>query len=586
MSSRLRAAAAALLFCSASLPATAQIESGGLGDISPWTASFLERGEDGLGRDLWSNSDPEYLIALFEHIDVSRLSPAETSLLSLALRSPAQAPEGDLANMLQAERIRLLLALGERRAAASLASQTGDEIEGINPDVILSDNRLARGEVDVVCAQANVTGDGRFWSELRALCTLKNGEEASAELAIEIAGQQEGAEPWFTEAAVSVLADLDPEDRPAARYGSGLEMAMSEMAGLEPDGESLSLARPDLALLIAEDEGRPLALRLAAAGIAAEAGLISGEQHRALYEALIEEEDFEPETPVEAAFVLLAREPEPEPEPVSEIAAGPAGPVDLRAMTDDWSEPIEPEDLEETEGASEEEEGPSLIAQQALAVKYALARSASDAVSFSVTARLFEEALDTLPAGEDTADSAIVFAAAALASGDLGLTMTWLDAIPEDAEDATHFEAALLEGYALLFGDRREASDLEPLVSRLLETGYEENQRQAALRLFSVWSGFDVPMPVMARSALTQSQIEAPPVEPGILLGISSAERAGASGEALLTILTQTDGQIESLSGPSLAVLLDTLKQMGAGEAALALALDTGELWTLAAERN
>ena len=122
------------------------------------------------------------------------------------------------------------------------------------------------------------------------------------------AGQQEGAEPWFTNVALSVMAD--EEERPAARYGSGLEIAVSDYAGLEPDAESLSPDRPDLAALIAADETRPLALRIAAAGLAAEAGELPGETHRALYRQLVTGEDFEPSNAVEAAFVVLAKEAE------------------------------------------------------------------------------------------------------------------------------------------------------------------------------------------------------------------------------------------------------------------------------------
>ena len=92
MSSRFRKVAIGLTSLLMAAPAIAQIESSGLGDLDAWGASFLERGESRFGSGLWSNSDPEYLLALFERIDVSALSTAEKELLSRALRSPASAP--------------------------------------------------------------------------------------------------------------------------------------------------------------------------------------------------------------------------------------------------------------------------------------------------------------------------------------------------------------------------------------------------------------------------------------------------------------------------------------------------------------
>ena len=80
MSSRFRALALGLGAVLMVLPGQAQIESSGLGDVDPWGANFLERGESGFGQGLWSSSDPEYLIALFEHMDVSLMSESEKAL--------------------------------------------------------------------------------------------------------------------------------------------------------------------------------------------------------------------------------------------------------------------------------------------------------------------------------------------------------------------------------------------------------------------------------------------------------------------------------------------------------------------------
>ncbi|WP_084399302.1 hypothetical protein [Henriciella aquimarina] len=583
MPSRRQVALISLALAGLALPATAQIQSSGLGDLNAWGASYLERGEAPLQDGLWTGSDPEYLLALMERIDVSVLSPAERALLSRALRSPATAPEGDLADALQQERLRLLVALGERSAAARLGEQMEERPEGTDPDIIRSDARLARGELEVVCAQKQTTGEGLFWAELRALCALSNQEPADFQ--IEIASEQEGADPWFANTAFAVLAEQ--EDRPAARYGSGLELALSDLGNLEPDEESLSAERPGLAAQIARDENRRLALRMAAADLAARAGELSGETHRNLYDTLISAEEFEPSNAVEAAFVVLAKAPEPEAAPAAMTASRPEGPVDLRSMSEDWIEPVRPDDLSEDALEPEGVDEVSLAEEQALAVAQALREAASGPADFAARARLFEAALDSIPARADTATQARLFAAAALSARNVSLADKWLNALePETLDDKARFEMALLEGYASILGGERREADAGDIAGVLVERAIEPAQQAAALRLFALWSGFDMPVPVNARMALAQADMAAGSIGPGLLAAIDAAGRNGAGAEALLTILTQTDGDVAALSGQELATVLRTLRELKADEDAKALAFEAGQLWTLAADNE
>lgn len=578
MSSRPGRLASALCALILALPAAAQVQSSGLDDLNPWSASLLERSERGLDSSLWSNSDSEYLLALMERLDVSELSRAERDLLSLALRSPADPPGGEMGAAVQAERLRLLAALNERRAAITLARQAEETPDGFDAEAMLADDRLARGEFEIVCQQRDGAADGRFWAELRAMCALAEDDLGSAELAIEIAAQQEGADPWVTETAIAVLGDLD--ERPAARYGSGLQLALSDYAGLDPDAGSLSPARPDLAARIAKDEERPLALRVAAANLAARAGELSSARHREIYEALISQEDFEPETALEAALVVLAKEPEPsEPEELPGLEDPADGPRDLRAMNEDWIEPVRPDDVDEDALEPSMVDEVSLVEEQALALGEALRQAAEDPADFAATSRLFYEALQALPANEDSAQGGLVFAAAALAAGNGELATHWLDAMDADTlSEAERVDAALLRGYALMLRSADPVERLDAVARDLLELAIEPGQQRSTYRLFSVWAGMNMPVPVTARSALAQGDLEARRIPSGMLAAIETAEAAGASGEALLTLLTQTDGAIHQLSGTDLASVLATLREMGAGDEATALALEAGRI--------
>ncbi|WP_300377805.1 hypothetical protein [Henriciella sp.] len=565
------------------LPGAAQIESSGLGDVSAWGVSYLDRSEEDFGRGLWTGSDIGYLLDLMEGIDVTSLSLPEKQLLSRALRAPSSAPDtaGSEDKAFQAARVEALLALGERRAAASLADQANVSLDGVNPDIILSDERLVEGEREVVCAQMNTSGEGRFWSELRAICALEASRDGVAELAIEIAGQQEGASPWFGNVGFAVLGEQ--EEKPAARYGSGIELALSDLAELEPDEDSISEARPDIAARIARNDERPLNLRLAAAGIAARADMLSPDTHRELYRAQVSEAGFEPSNDIEAAFAVLAKEPEPEMLEY-DLPSRANGPVDLRSSREDWIGPVRPGDLDENVSEAGRDDEISLAEEQSLAVSQAL-RTVESHDEFAARARLFEAALEEIPADDDTAGSAFIFAAAAMETGNISLTDKWLDVTdPEALEEADRFRFALLEGYASVFGGERRDVEPDEFAGTLIEMGVEPAQEAAALTLFSVWAGLDMPVPASARAALARSDRGARRIDAGMLAAIEAAERNGATGEALLGILSQTNGAPGELSGADLSTLLWSLQRMDALRDAKALALEAAGLWRLAAQ--
>ncbi|MEM8617366.1 MAG: hypothetical protein AAGF20_10570, partial [Pseudomonadota bacterium] len=109
---------AALCVCTA---AQAQVKSEGMGDISAWGARYLNTGEPEFPPDVWSRSDDETLLDLMQQARTLRISPAERQLLRRVVLSPATAPRGDKAEALLSQRARLMLALGEARAAAALA---------------------------------------------------------------------------------------------------------------------------------------------------------------------------------------------------------------------------------------------------------------------------------------------------------------------------------------------------------------------------------------------------------------------------------------------------------------------------------
>lgn len=561
-------------------PVSGQIQSAGLDDVDSWGVSFLERGEPGFSERLWLGSDNAHLVRLLGELDVSAMTDAEKKLLSRAMRSPAASPEGDEAEALTQARLDLLMALGQKTAAATLARQIDEVPEDFDGDAVLSDVRLANGELEVVCRQMDPTGEGAFWSQLRALCMFEAEDYGSAELATEIAAQQEGVEPWFSETAIALIGER--EDRPEARYGSGLDYAMSQLAGLEITAETIESATPEIAAQLAQDEDLDFELRVLAAHKAAKAGKLSPADHRGLYKALISQPDYQPESAIEAAFMVFARKPDPKPAAIT-TTTGASGPRDLRSMNEDWIEPVRPDDVDEDALEAEAVDEVSLEEEQALALAEALRQAAESREEFAMTARLFEPELARLEVNEDTEAGALIFAAASLASGNEKGAVRWLGGLDSEAlPDAEAFDAALLRGHALILAGQRPEDMLQEVADTLIETGIEPRQQEQALRLFSLWSGFDIVVPVSARMALAEGELETRRIPSGRLAAIDAAERAGAPGEALFSILAETAGKPQALSGADLQTVMQVLRRIDAGDEAELLALETGQLWELA----
>lgn len=567
-----RAAASAILAALLISPAGAQIRSSGLGDVNAWSTNLLERGEGAVSDRIWASSDGEYLISLMQSLDVASMSEAERELLSRALRSPSVAPRNEDGDALQLERLKLLSALDERRAVAMLARQVDELPDGVDPDAIIADDRLAAGELSLVCSQMDAAATGKFWSELRIVCALNGGSMAEAELALELAAGEDGADPWVTESAIAIIAEA--EERPEARLGSGLQSAFSTMAELEVEAEALQAARPDLAARFAGDRRNPLRQRIVAGHRAVNAGLFEVERLRSLYVDLVSDPDFEAESEAEAAFAVLRERPEPPRRPELEsLRVGPQN------GSDGLWPPIEVEDLAGEDGAEAEDTRP-LAERQASAVAKALEAARTANSGFGTMAQLFYNDLKSMPTDSASQGEAMTFARAALAAGNGGLTLYWLDAAEDAADgDPLGSQAELMRGYALLLERGRDRGAIEDITSALLSADAGSSARAAALDLFAVWAGFDVSLPVEARQALVQQAPASQSRAGSALVGLEAASRSGAHGEAILVLLGLTGGDPSALDPAALQAVIGVLRRLGADEDARALALEVGGFW-------
>lgn len=281
--------------------ASAQIESDSMGDLSAWGQRYLSSEEPEFPISLWRNSSDEVLLSLLQSVQTADLGPAERRLLRRIVLSPATRPRGELAEALLAERARLMLELGEARAAAALAPQLKQDARGLDAETLAVDLDLASGQEASACAELNGEfKQGDYWLKLRAVCAVLRDNYSGAQLAIEFAERQGVDDEWLIEAIFAAAGDAP--NPPGARFDSGLNIALSSKAAFDTTDVTLAEGRPDLAAAAARRPGVPDELRVRLAEIASELDLITAEDRRDILFARLSGEDYIAASEIEQAL--------------------------------------------------------------------------------------------------------------------------------------------------------------------------------------------------------------------------------------------------------------------------------------------
>lgn len=522
-------AAAALAFAGA---AFAQVEEGGLGGIDPWGIGYLEPDETALPTGMWQASRADDLLPLMRQTRTRNLTPAERQLLRRVVLTPASPPDGAGDQELLAERARLIYELGEAEAAADLLGRLETSPRGLDAESVSADLQLALGNERSACSRLlGRPREGGYWARLRAVCAALQDDMAGAELAVELAEAQGVSDPWLFSAVFSASGDI--KDKPLARLDSGINLAISTKAGLEPPLNAVVASRPDLAAAMATRRSLPIELRVAAAGVAAEAGLLDAGTHRSIYAERVASEAFEPANPIEVAM---------------QAVMVPQTPTEARARM----------------------------------VGAALRASSGNPARFAAASRLFEPDLARMPLGPATAREALTFAAAKLALDQPGNAGIWTaGAEVEGAPAPDAFKVALLDALIILGGGDRAPASVEAVSARLVEAATGAGQKGQAARVFALWTAFDIAPPAAARALMAS---ERPAVNPAgwRMLAIKAAADAGAAGEAILGVLQQSRGDPANLNALDAVIAVEALQAADARDAARRLALEASGYWQLA----
>lgn len=400
MSSKWRIGLTALGAALLSAVSHAQVASEGMDDISAWGERYLSSSEPDFPSNLWTGSDNALLLTLLRSLETSDLTTAERSLLRRVVLSPAQKATGPQTEELLAERARLMLELGEARAAAALAPRLEPGALGLEAEALAVDLDLASGLDASACARlVQPVSDSIYWLQLRAVCAVLRGNNSGAELAIEVASSRGLEDAWFIEAVFAAAGDVPTP--PKARYDSGLSITLSLEAGLDTTELEPSETRPDLAAKIAQRSDVALPIRVKYGERAYANGLIEADIWRGLLEAQFDDPDFAPATLQDQTLAILL-------------------------------DPLLPEE-----------------AQAATLAEHLSAAMDGRLLTFEQTTRIFAKYLDRFEPSDVTYPYATVFARANFANGETEAAKAWLDlafdrfeAAPEADIDALFVEVS------------------------------------------------------------------------------------------------------------------------------------------------
>lgn len=497
------------------------IETGELNQLDAWTVGAIARAQGALPPTLWRASDASALSTLFDQLPASFDSPAALQLARRALASAGEAPAGDAAPEAARKRFSALGRIGLADDISVMAAGSGPALEDPLIAQFAAQAELARGRVNDACRRVrNAAGEQpAFLLRLRAYCAAASGEFAAADLALEVARSANAEDAWFR-SVINAMAQR-PARPPAGRYDTSLNASISIAAQLRPGATPLRNASA-LALVTVARGGAnaPADLRMQAAALAFRRGLIPAAETRAIVLGALAP-DAESPPPLAAALRLAER----------------------------------------SRG--------SLETARAIA---ALLRPNIAYVDFAAAARLFKDDIAALEAAPDAA-SALAYARAALAAGDVRLATRLLDSAGQAGVSA---QALAPLQAAIDVQQRLNARDAALVVQRRIENAATTAAgRRALSRDLTIMAALGLPL-----SEAAQAHLAANPATGGaapdaaLMAALQRAVDARATGEiALYAALICANGA-HTIDGNALAQIIQALRGADLGDAARALAIE------------
>ncbi len=257
----------------------------GLSAIDPAGAGLITTNSGGFAPALWQGSPRGPVAARIAQLPVAPNSPAMQSLMRRLLLTSAQPPAGETPAgepSFLAQRLAKIVGSGWLEEGAMLAAQSARD--DMHARMAAAEAFLLQGREADGCSE--VTGGGKswadpYWLKLRTLCYVVQGENAAANLTLDVMRERAiEDEPFFALATALVEGGAAPPVN-ALPKPTGVHIALLARAG-KPAPASLAAWVPATTLLAQSND--PL-LRLAAAERATAAGLLPADQLALAYDA-------------------------------------------------------------------------------------------------------------------------------------------------------------------------------------------------------------------------------------------------------------------------------------------------------------
>lgn len=499
------------------------VESQALQELNAWSVSALTRENGAFAPDLWSRSDPAFLVAAFDKLPAVYESPAMQNLARRVLFTGGEAPRGDA----QAAARKRFEAIGRMGAADQLSQLVSGSGASTSDPIIAqygAQAELARGQRNAACSRARAASVGEtvppFLLRLRAYCAAASGDRAAADLALELARAQNAEDAWYT-GAVAAAGGAPGARPPAARWDNSLSVQLSLAAGLRPGPNPLNNASTLALVALARNDQTPQPHRAQAAAAAFRRGAISAQEARTILSA----------TPAEINSALppivtaLRR--------INAARASAAAPV---------------------AGATPVTDAASLETAAAIAD---VLRQASASADFYAASRFFRDEINALPAAPDQA-AAVLFARASIANGDTQVAQR-LVASARQAGAAEASLASLDAALAVMAGVRNDSGAMA--LQRRIDAGGTSGARAAA-RDVAILAALGAPVNGTVQTfILSNAPQGGVRGDAGAMLALAAAVERGASGEgALLAVAAAGEAGPARLDAESLERVIRALR--------------------------
>jgi hypothetical protein len=503
----LLAAAPATAFAQNTLPRPIEVQQ--MRELDAWSVSALSRADGAFASDLWRQSDPDVLAAVFDRLPAVYESPAAQALARRVLFSGGEAPRGEA----QAAVRKRFEALGRMGAADELATMAAGSNASLSDPQIAqyaAQAELARGRRAEACARGRGANFGDrpppFLLRLRAYCAAVTGDRAAADLALELARSSGAEDAWIT-GAVAAAGGAPGARPPAARYDNSLSTQLSLAGQLRPGPNPLANASTLSLIALARSDAAPQPVRAQAAALAFRRGVISASEARTVLRA----------TPAEITSALPP------------IAAA----------------------MRQAEAAPG-----SMAAASAIST---VLRQASAPADFAAASRFFQADVAALQTAPDQA-AALIYARAALAVGDTELSQRLIQSARTAGVDETAL-APLDLALAVLSNARGE--DATVAVRRRIDRG--ASQPRAAARDVAIVAGLGVSIDAATQAFMLANTPQAGArADAGVMAAFSSAVDRNAVGEgALLAVIAGGEGGVARLDADSVLRILRMLRALG-----------------------